>query len=154
MSIKEQILNDLKSAMKSRDSERLRVLRSLKSKMMEKEIAERKGSKAELSDEQAVEVLVKASKQRKESIEQYREGGRDDLVENEEKELAIIKEYLPEMMDKEAVRQEARKTIEKLGAEGMQDMGKVMGVLMKDLKGKAEGSTVSAVVKEELSGKG
>lgn len=152
MSIKDQIFSDLKEAMKAKDKERLQVLRSLKAKLMEKEIEERKGGDAELSDESALQVLTKAAKQRKESIEQFEKGGRDDLAENEKAELEIIEEYLPEMMSEDEVRKIVKDKIEQLGASGPQDMGKVMGPLMGQLKGKAEGSMVSRLVKEELAG--
>lgn len=151
MSLKETILDDLKSAMKNKEADRLRVLRSLKAKILEKEISERKGGEAEITDEQVIEVLMKAAKQRKESIEQYEKGGRDDLADNEKQELELIESYLPEMMSEDEVREAARKKIEQLGASDMSDMGKVMGALMGELKGKAEGSVVSKVVKEELS---
>lgn len=151
MSLREQILQDLKTAMKQKDTERLNVLRSLKAKLLEKEISERKGGEATLSDEQVVEVLMKAAKQRKESIQQFEEGGREDLAKKEKFELKVIDEYLPEMMTEEEIREEAKKQIDKMGAEGMSDMGKVMGALMGRLKGKAEGSTISRIVKEELS---
>jgi len=151
MSIKASILDELKSAMKQKKADRLRVLRSLKAKILEKEISERKGGESELSDEQIVEVLMKAAKQRKESIDQFEEGGRDDLVEKEKMELEIIEEFLPEMMDEDEVRSAVRKQIDAMGASTMQDMGKVMGVMMGKLKGKAEGSLVSRIVKEELS---
>ncbi|MDR9417626.1 GatB/YqeY domain-containing protein [Gracilimonas sp.] len=152
MTIKEQIIADIKEAMKAKNQDKLRVLRSLKSKMMEKEISERKGGEAELTDEQATEVLMKAAKQRKESIEQFEKGDRNDLAENEKSELEIIEAYLPEMMDEEDVRKVVQDKIEQLGASGMQDMGKVMGPLMGQLKGKADGSLVSKIVKEELGG--
>ena len=151
MDIKDRIISDMKKAMKGKDSFRLQVLRSLKSKLMEKEISERKGGEAKLSDDQAVEVLMKAAKQRKESIEQFKSGERDDLVENEKKELELIETYLPEMMGEEEIRDKVKAKIEQLGASGMQDMGKVMGSLMSDLKGKAEGSVISRIVKDELS---
>jgi uncharacterized protein YqeY len=152
MTIKEQIISDIKEAMKAKAKDRLQVLRSLKAKLMEKEISERKDGEAELNDEQAVEVLMKAAKQRKESIEQFEEGGREDLAENEKAELKIIEEYLPEMMDEDEVRKVVQDKIEAMGASGMQDMGKVMGPLMGQLKGKADGSMVSRIVKEELGG--
>ncbi len=152
MSLKEQLLSDIKTAMKAKEADKLRVLRSLKAKIMEKEIAERKGGEASLSDEQAIEVLMKAAKQRRESIEQFEKGGREDLAESEKEELAIIEDYLPKMMNEEEVRVAVRNKIDELGASGMGDMGKVMGALMKDLKGKAEGSLISSVVKDELSG--
>lgn len=151
MSIKETILNDLKAAMKAKDADRLRVVRSLKSKILEKEISERTGGEATISDEQAVEVLMKAAKQRKESIEQFEQGGREDLAEKERQELAIIEGYLPEMMSEDEIRKAVQTQIKKMGASSIADMGKVMGALMGQLKGKAEGSAISAIVKEELS---
>lgn len=151
MSIKETILEDLKKAMKSRDADRLRVLRSLKAKLLEKEISERSEGKAELTDEQSVEVLMKAAKQRKESIDQFRKGDREELAEKEEQELEVIETYLPKMLNDEEIRAEVRKQIEATGASGMSEMGKVMGVMMAKLKGKADGSDVSRIVKEELS---
>ncbi len=150
MSIQEKIVADIKEAMKAKSQDKLRVLRSLKAKLMEKEISERKGGEAKLSDEQAVEVLMKAAKQRKESIEQFEDGGRADLAENEKAELELIETYLPEMMDEDEIRSVVKEKIKEVGASGMQDMGKVMGALMGQLKGKAEGSLVSQVVKEEL----
>lgn len=152
MSLQEQILNDLREAMKSKQEDRLRVLRSLKSKLLEREISERTGGKkTALSDDQVVEVLMKAAKQRKESIDQFKEGGREDLVKSEQEELEIIQSYLPEMLTEEEIRDIARRKINELDADSMADMGKVMGILMQELKGKAEGSVVSKVVKEELS---
>jgi len=151
MDIKEQIINDMKTAMKQKDTLTLQVLRSLKSKLMEKEISERKEGEATLSDEQAIGVLMKAAKQRKESIDQFESGGRDDLAEKEKEELKIIESYLPAMMDEDEIRNVVNEKISQLGASGLQDMGKVMGVVMPELKGKAEGSKISAIVKEELS---
>src|SRR6056297_2964317 len=151
MDIKEQIINDMKTAMKQKDTLTLQVLRSLKSKLMEKEISERKEGKARLSDEQAIGVLMKAAKQRKESIDQFESGGRDDLAEKEKEELKIIESYLPAMMDEDEIRNVVKEKISQLGASGLQDMGKVMGVVMPELKGKAEGAKISAIVKDELS---
>lgn len=151
MSIKEAILNDLKTSMKEKDSDRTMVLRSIKAKILEKEISERSGGESTLSDEQIVEVLMKAAKQRKESIEQFEAGGRSDLVEKEKKELGIIEKYLPEMMSEDEVREAVKQQIEKMGASTMADMGKVMGAIMARLKGKAEGSLISSIVKDELS---
>ena len=151
MAIKEQIMADLKQAMKDKEQDKLRVLRSLKSKLLEREISERKGGEGELSDEQSIEVLMKAAKQRKESIEQFEKGDRNDLADTEKEELEIINSYLPKMLSEEEVRDIAKEKIDELGAEDMSDMGQVMGVLMQELKGKAEGSVVSKVVKEELS---
>ena len=151
MSLYDTILSDLKVAMKAKDKDRLRVLRSLKAALLEKEISERKGGQAKLSEEQIVQVLTKAAKQRKESIEQFEEAGRDDLADAEKKELEVINSYLPEMLSEDEIRDIAREKIEEMGAKNMSDMGQVMGAMMQALKGKAEGSLVSKVVKEELS---
>lgn len=151
MALKEQILDDLKTAMKAKDKDRLQVLRSLKAKLQEKEIAERKDGEATLSEEQSIAVLMKAAKQRKESITQFEEGDRQDLADKEKMELAIIEEYLPKMMTEDEVREFVTKKISDLGASGPQDMGKVMGPIMGALKGKADGGLVSRIVKEELS---
>lgn len=151
-SIKEAILNDLKEAMKAKEADRLRVLRSLKAKILEKEISERTGGEGSISDEQVTEVLLKAAKQRKESIDQFEQGGREDLAGKEKEELKVIESYLPEMMTEEEIREAVTAQIEKTGASSMADMGKVMGAMMARLKGKADGAVVSRVVKEELSG--
>ena len=151
MSIKKSILDELKSAMKQKEADKLRVLRSLKAKILEKEISERKGGESELTEEQIVDVLMKAAKQRKESIEQFEAGDRQDLADKEKEELELIERFLPEMMSEDEVRAEVKDQIEQMGATSMADMGKVMGVMMGRLKGKAEGSMVSSVVKEELS---
>lgn len=152
MSVKDQIFSDLKIAMKAKDQDKLRVLRSLKAKLMEAEISERKGGEASLSDQSAIQVITKAAKQRKESIDQFLKGGREDLVANEKVELEIIEAYLPEMMSEDEVRKIVQEKIAASGATGPQDMGKVMGPLMGQLRGKADGSLVSQLVKEELAG--
>lgn len=151
MSLSKRIMDDLKTAMKHRQKDRLRVLRSLKAKLLEKEISEREGARASLNDEQTVEVLMKAAKQRKESIDQFEQGGRSELADKEKKELKIIEEYLPEMISEEELRDIVRKKIDKMNAESMDDMGRVMGALTAELKGRAEGAKISKVVKEELS---
>lgn len=151
MNLKEQILNDLKVAMKARENEKTMVLRSLKAKILEKEISERKGGESTLDNDQIIEVLMKAAKQRKESIDQFTQGDRKDLVDKEVTELSIIEAYLPKMMSEEEIRSEVIKQIEIMGAASIADMGKVMGSLMGKLKGKADGALISKVVKDELS---
>jgi|SRR5699024_177663 len=151
MALKDQIIADLKHAMKNKQQKRLQVLRSLKAQLLEREIKERKDGEASLSDEQTIEVLMKAAKQRKESIKQFENGGRKDLVDSEKAELDIINSYLPEMLSEEEIRKVALQKIEETGAENISDMGRVMGATMQELKGKAEGSLISQVVKEELS---
>ncbi len=146
----DKIAQDLKDAMRSKDTPRLQVLRSLKAKILEKEISERKGSDVALKEEQVHEVLMKAAKQRKDSISQYREAGRDDLAETEEYELHVIESYLPEMLSEDKIRLMAREVIEDTNASSMSDMGKVMGSLMPKVKGKADGALVNRVVRELL----
>ena len=151
MALQETITSGITQAMKAKDEVRLRVLRSLKAKLLEKEVSVRQGGEATLSEEQVIEVLAKAAKQRKESIAQFTTGGREDLVKNEEIELAIIEEFLPAMMSDDEVRAKVQEKIAALGATSMAEMGKVMGSLMGELKGKADGSLISKLVKEELS---
>src|SRR5699024_9292203 len=119
--------------------------------ILEREIKERKDGEEHLANEQNIEVLMKAAKQRKESIKQFENGGRKDLVDSEKAELDIINSYLPEMLSEEEIRKVALQKIEETGAENISDMGRVMGATMQELKGKAEGSLISQVVKEELS---
>ena len=150
MNVKETILADLITAMKAKDSKRLQVLRSLKAKLLEKEIEQRSDGKAELSNEDALAVLTKAAKQRKESIDQYTAGNRLDLVEVEKAELEIIESYLPAPMSEDEIIERIDTQINKVGATGMQDIGKVMGPIMGQLKGKADGSLVNKLVKQRL----
>ena len=150
MNVKETILADLITAMKAKDSKRLQVLRSLKAKLLEKEIEQRSDGKAELSNEDALAVLTKAAKQRKESIDQYTAGNRLDLVEAEKAELEIIESYLPAPMSEDEIIERIDTQINKVGATGMQDIGKVMGPIMGQLKGKADGSLVNRLVKQRL----
>jgi len=149
----EKILRDLKEAMRTKDTPRLQVLRSLKAKILEKEISERKGSDATLSDSQVQEVLMKAAKQRKDSISQFRDAGRTDLQDTEEYELNVIESYLPEMMSEAEIRALASEVIDNTGAASPSDMGRVMGALMPKVKGKADGALVNRVVRELLESK-
>ncbi|HKJ33022.1 MAG TPA: GatB/YqeY domain-containing protein [Balneolales bacterium] len=151
MSIYDTILSDLKDAMKSKDKDRTRVLRSLKAALLEKEISERKGGEAKLNDDQIIQVLTKAAKQRKESIEQFENAGRDELADNEKKELKVIEEYLPEMMSEEELTKLVDATIAQVNATSVQDMGKVMGAIMPKVRGKADGSMVNKLVRQKLS---
>ena len=150
MNVKETILADLITAMKAKDTKRLQVLRSLKAKLLEKEIEQRSGGKAELSNEDSLAVLTKAAKQRKESIDQYTAGNRLDLVDVEKIELEIIESYLPTPMSEDEIIELIDNQINKVGATGMQDIGKVMGPIMGQLKGKADGSLVNKLVKQRL----
>lgn len=152
MTLEERILSDLTTAMKAKDAVRVPVLRSLKAKLQEKEISLRQGERKPLTEEQALEVVMKAAKQRKESIEQFKAGGREDLVATEQTELAIIEEYLPAMMSQDEVTAAVKQVLSELGIQDPSGMGRAMGVLMGKLKGKADPSLISSVVKQLLGG--
>ncbi len=151
MSLYDKILSDLKDSMKAGQKRRTLVLRSLKKEILDKEINQRtSGERTEVSDELATEAITKAAKQRRDSIEQYENADRDDLASVEKEELEIIEEYLPKQLTKEEITEIVDGAISKTGSSSMQDMGKVMGVVMPQVKGKADGKLVNAVVKERL----
>lgn len=151
MSLKEQILSDLKESLKSGDSFRRDVLRLVSGAIKNLEIEKMKKEEG-LNDQEVVEVLKKSVKQRKDSIEQYEKGGRSDLAEKEKKEMEIISAYLPSQMGEEKVREEIRKIISSFGEISPKDFGKVMGISMKKLGGQADGSVVKKILEEELAG--
>ena len=148
MSLRGRLDDDLKESMRQRDSIRRSVIRYVRSELHNQEIANR----TPLDEDGIVGVLSKQAQQRRESIEAFRSGNRDDLVAKEEAELAIILEYLPEQMSQEELASLARRAIEEVGATGPQDMGKVMGHLMPQIKGRAEGRSASAIVSDLLKG--
>ncbi len=145
-SIKERLEEDIRNAMRARDRERLETLRFLKSQIQLSE----KNSLTELDDEGVTDVLTKQVKDRRESIEMFGQGGRDDLVEKEQIALAILQEYMPEQMDADAIESLARQVIAEVGASGPGDRGKVMGRIMPQVRGKADGSMVNAAVSRLL----
>ncbi len=151
MSLKERINTDLKEAMKSGEKNRLNAIRSIRAALLEKEVSIRVGGKAELTDEQEIEVIMSLAKKRKDSIQQYIDANRPELAETEKAELAILETYLPEQMSHEEVQDAVMTIIAATGASSMKDMGKVMGAAMKELKGKADGGTVQEIVKSALS---
>ena len=146
MSLKKKIKSDLKDAMKSGDSVVRGVLRLLSSDIKNEEISLKK----ELADDNVLKIIKKDIKRHKESIEQYKTGGRKDLVEQEEKELEILEKYMPEQMGEEEIRKIVSDVVEKLKATDASDFGKVMGMAMKEIGGNVDGSIVSKIVKEEL----
>lgn len=151
MSLYDTLMADMKAAMLSRDAARTQVLRSIKSALSLAEIATRTdGARAELTDAAVVQVLMKAAKQRKDSISQFDAAGRADLAAIEIAELAIIEEYLPRLMSEDEIRILAAAAIAKTGASGPADMGKVMAALMPQVKGKADGALVNSVVRSLL----
>ena len=140
-------MNDMKSAMKAGEKAELGALRNLIGKVKAKQI----DSGKTLTDDECIKVMATSAKQLKDSIHQYKNGGRDDLAENEAFELSIVERYLPEQMSEDDVRGIVQKTIADVGAESMKDMGKVMGVAMQAVGGEADGSIVQKMVREELS---
>ena len=153
MSIRERLTSDIKSAMKSRDSIRLGCLRMLKARLQEKEVAARgsQGVGYELNDEDALQVISTYAKQRRDSIQAYREGGRDDLVDKEQAELLIVEEYLPRQLGADELREFVREAIAESGASSPKDMGAVMKAVMPKTQGRADGKQVSQIVRELLS---
>jgi len=146
MSLKDQIMDDFKKAMKNREKERLNTLKMMKSDIRNKEIE--KGE--ELSDADIRSILSKQAKNHEDSIEQYQDGGREDLAEKEERELEIIREYLPEPLSSEELRTLVEETIEDIGASDMSDMGDVMDEIMPQVRGRADGGQVNQLVREML----
>ncbi|MEO0897749.1 MAG: GatB/YqeY domain-containing protein [Bacteroidota bacterium] len=149
MSLKDTIVQDIKTAMKAKDKETLRALRSLKSVIMNAEVAEGRGGEALTADEE-MKILMKAAKQRRDSIQQYKDNGRDDLAEAEIEELSVLERYLPKQLSAEELEEKLKPILEKVGATSMKDMGKVMGIASKEFAGKADGKAISAAVKKLL----
>lgn len=151
MSLKDQVSEEIKTAMKAKDKVRLETVRSIKKVILERETTVRAQGQEGLTEEQELEVLVQQAKQRRDSIEQYRKAGRDDLAEQEAQELAIIESFLPQQLSDDELSEALDEVIRQTGASSPKDMGKVMGVAMKDLKGKADGKKVQELVKQKLS---
>ena len=146
MSLRERLNDDLKTAMRAGDAPRRAVLRYLLSAIHNQEIEK----KAALDDEAITALLGRQAQQRRDSIEAFRKGGRDDLASKEEAELALIVAYLPQQLTADDVRELAAKAIADTGAAGPRDMGRVMGALMPQVRGRADGKAVSAAVSEML----
>lgn len=147
MNLQEKLLHDMKSALKSGDRETLETIRMLRSQLQNASI--KKGK--DLSDEDVVDVLSKEAKKRKESVEMYKKGEREDLVEKETHELEIISSYLPEALSPEELESIVEKAIEEANAESLRELGKVMGFVMPQVKGLADGKEVQEIVKNKLS---
>jgi uncharacterized protein YqeY len=147
----QKISNDLKEAMKAGRDFEVGVLRMISSAFHNKEIEKKgRGLEPALSEDEAVEVLTKEAKKRKEAFEVYQKAGRNDLAEKEAKELEIIKKYLPEQLSEEEIRRIINAAIEKTGAKEIKEFGRVMAEAMKELKGKADAKTVSDFIKKQL----
>jgi len=148
MSLKDQITDDMKAAMRAKDSERLSTIRLLIAEIKRKEVDER----VEVDDTQVVAIVEKMIKQRKDSITQFENGGRQDLADKEKSELAVLSTYMPAGLSDEEVAAEVAAAVAASGAAGPQDMGKVMGILKPKLAGRADMTAVSAQVKKALAG--
>jgi uncharacterized protein YqeY len=147
MPLVDKIQKDMYKAMKEKEKERINALRNIIGKLKYRYID--KGDK--LTEQEEIKVIQSLAKQRRESIEMYKQGGRNDLVETETKELSIIEEYLPQAMSEEEVRRLVRETVKETGAESMSDLGKVMPLVMKKGAGKVDGKIAQDILRELLS---
>jgi len=149
MSLKEDVMTDIKGAMKAKDQTALAALRAVKSEILLAQTAT--GSKEELSEEEEIKILSKMVKQRKDSAAIFLEQERKDLALPEIDQAEVISQFLPEALTEEEIEKVVVMTIDQIGAEGMKDMGKVMGVVSKALAGQADGKTISTIVRAKLS---
>lgn len=151
MTLIDQINEEIKSAMKEKNELKLNVLRGIKSGFTNELVATGKTPHDEVDDELAMTIIKRASKQRKDAIEQFEKGGRSDLVDKEKAELEIIESYLPEMMNQEQIREIVEKKKTELGISDKSGMGQLMGAVIKETKGLADGETVKKIVDEILN---
>lgn len=148
MSLEKDVMTQMKAAMKAKDAAALEALRAVKSAIL---LAKTENSQQDLSEEEEIKILQKLVKQRKDSAILYREQNREDLAEPEEKQAEVIAQFLPEQLSEAEIEAKVEVIIAQTGAEGMKDMGKVMGLASKELAGKADGKTISMVVKKKLA---
>ena len=148
MSLFDKVSADIQAAMKAREKVRLEALRGAKKEFLEAKTAP--GANGELSDEQAIKILTKMVKQRKESARIYVDNGRQELADNELAEAAVLEEYLPKQLSPEELEAELKAIIAEVGATSAKEMGKVMGVATKKLAGRADGRTIQTVLKSLL----
>jgi len=147
MNLKDKINQDLKDAMKSGDKTRLAVVRSIRALILE---FEKSGAAKELTPEDEIKMLSTAAKKRKDSIEQFRNAGRNELADTEEAELKILMDYLPKQMNEDEIINEVKRLAVEIGAKGKEDFPKLMPLVMKELKGKADGKLVKSIVENFL----
>ena len=146
MSLSQQIQSDYLTAYKAKDALRLSVLRHLKTAATNLSVE----LKRDVNDDELLDVVLKQAKQRQDSIEQFKAGGRDDLAAIEEAELLVLKDYLPQMLEGAELEKAVNEAMQKTGASTARDMGKVMASLMEDYKGRLDGKAVSALVRSKL----
>jgi uncharacterized protein YqeY len=149
MSLSQKISDDMKAAMKSGEKLKLETLRTIRAQIIE---LEKRGSESPITPEDELSALMAAAKKRKEAIELYRKGGREELARTEEQELVIINSYLPKPVSKEEVEKLVTDLITQTGASSPKDFGKVMSLAMKELKGKFDGKLIQEIVKQKLGG--
>ncbi|MCX2744548.1 GatB/YqeY domain-containing protein [Mangrovivirga sp. M17] len=149
MSLKQQVEEGIKAAMKAKNQDELRALRAIKSLILLAETE--KGGKGAVGESEEIKLLTKAAKQRKESIELFEQQNRQDLADKEKRELEVIEQFLPKQMSEEEIEVELENIIKEVGASGPQDMGKVMGAATKKLAGKADGKVIADKVKQLLN---
>lgn len=148
MSTQENLKAAMKEAMRAKDKERLATIRLANSAIKQAEV----DSQSDVSEDDVVAILSKMVKQRRESIKQYVEAGRPELAEDEEKEIAVLQDFLPEQASHEEIEQLIKDAIAQTGAESMRDMGKVMGLIRPKLAGRADMAAVSTAIKQQLNG--
>ena len=151
MSLEQKIMGDLKTAMLAKDEKALRSLRAIKAAILLAKTSE--GAGGELKEDDEIKLLQKLVKQRKDSLDIYQQQNRTDLAQKEKEEIEIIEKFLPKQLSADELKSEVAAIISEVGASSPADMGKVMGAATKKLAGKADGKTISALVKELLSGK-
>lgn len=149
MTLYDKVSEDIKAAMKTRDKVRLETLRNIKKVFLEAKTAP--GANDTLEDADALKILQKLAKQGRESAQTYIDNGRQDLADDELAQAAVIEEYLPKQLSEAEIEVEVKKVIAETGAQGMKDMGRVMGVVTKQLAGRADGRAISTVVKRLLA---
>jgi len=148
MRLQDRIMPDLKAAMKAKDQAALRTIRAIKAAII---LQQTDGSGAEMTEEMEIKLIQKLSKQRQDSMDIFVKQGREDLAVTEREELAVLKNYLPEQLSEDEIKVIIDKIIADTGAAGMKDMGRVMGMASKELAGKADGKTISGIVKASLT---
>ncbi|ENZ5541750.1 GatB/YqeY domain-containing protein [Enterococcus hirae] len=146
MSLLSRLNDDMKTAMKAKDKESLQVIRMIKSSIQNEQI--KKGH--DLTEDEELTVLSREMKQRRDSLHEFEEAGRDDLAEKVKSEIVIVEKYMPEQLSEDDIRQLVQEAITQTGASSVKEFGKVMGAIMPKVKGKADGNQVNAIVKELL----
>lgn len=151
MNLEQKIMAELKTAMLAKDEKTVRTLRAIKAAIIVAKTAE--GAKGEIMEAEELKLLQKMVKQRKESLDIFRQQNRNELAEKEQEEITVIERFLPQQLNEEEIRRKVEQIIQQSGATSAAAMGKVMGLVNKELSGQADGKTISAIVKELLTKK-